>query len=62
MLYFEVVLLILPKYCVFFNGEVYLELVSPIKQATLNVLAIDWCFSGGGGGCFGGGHRCYIRR
>jgi hypothetical protein len=59
MLHFEVVLLILPKYGVFFNCEVYLELVPPIKQASLNILAIDWCF-GGGGGCFGGGHSTLV--
>lgn len=39
----------------FLNGEVYLELVSPIKQATLDVLPIYW----GRVFCFGGGHTLY---
>jgi hypothetical protein len=66
MLHFEVVLLVLPKYGVFLHGEVYLELVSPIEEASLDVLAINWVFNGngngGGVGGFGGRHsaECYV--
>jgi hypothetical protein len=42
MLYFEVVLLILPKYCVFFDAEVDIELVTPIEKASLDVLPVNW--------------------